>query len=368
MLNYLPTIIVFVIIFGLIVFIHELGHFVMARRNGIRVTEFGFGMPPRIWGKRIGETLYSINWIPIGGFVRMLGQDDFDAKAGEKADRDPHSFENKTTWQKTKVLVAGVTMNFLLAWLLFSIAYTAGIQPIIQGTSSFEKALEYKDVVIKEVELGAPAAVAGLQAQDIILTIDDQEFSRLEDVQSYIASQAGEKMSVKIKRAEQEMLLNITPNQITGTVGIGMYQEASLNKVSYPFYLAPLYALEDVYEVAKLTLQGFGQMILKIFTELKISEDIAGPIGIVQITHDVMQFGLLPLIQFAAILSVSLAVINILPFPALDGGRLLFLWVGRLLGKKRSGIIEGHIHLIGFLLLLALIVAVSYQDLMRLFG
>jgi len=340
----------------------------MARRAGIKVKEFGFGLPPRIWGKQVGETLYSINWIPLGGFVRMLGQDDFDYKEALKAAKSPRSFENKTPWQRTKVLCAGVAMNLILALFLLSVAYTVGMQPIIEGTSSFEKALQYKDIVVKEIEKDSLAQSAGLQINDVILAANGKFFSNVEEVSSYTKEHAGQRIDYRILRNEEELDLSITPNLEDKSIGIVMLQEAELKEIQYPFYKAPLYALEDIWGISKLTVKGLADLVKGIFSKLEISDDVTGPIGILQLTHSVMRFGFIPIIQFTAILSVSLAVINILPFPALDGGRLLFVAAEAVRREKLSPELEGRIHLLGFLLLLALIVAVSYQDILRIFG
>lgn len=365
---YLPTLLVFALIFGLLVFVHEFGHFIVAKRSGVKVEEFGFGMPPRLWGKQVGETLYSLNWIPLGGFVKMLGQDDFDPKLKIEATKNPRSFLNKKAWQRLLILVAGVFMNFVLAWLLLAITYTIGAQPLAEGSSSFEKAIHYQEITISSLDTDSPAELGKLAVGDQILAINEQSFTKVPELQTFVKEHAGETLNFTVKRAEETLKFPIQNPTDGSGLGLGMLQKATLDTIKYSFWEAPRYALEDLYYLAKLTLKGLGDLFIKIVTQFKLTEEISGPIGIIQITHDVMRFGLIPILQFAAILSVSLGVVNILPFPALDGGRLLFVLVEIVRRKKHSAFLEGHIHFIGFLLLLALIIAVSYQDLVKLFG
>ena len=529
-MEYLISAILFILIFSVLILIHEFGHFIVAKRNGIKVEEFGLGLPPRAVGKKKGETLYSLNWIPFGGFVRMLGEDSFDKKVA----KNPRSFAAQSPWVRIKVVTAGVVMNFLLAWFLLAIIFSFGGKPLLTADEflpalndgriemnlgvkvnsveegsiaeangfmagdeilsvngeyitmdslaewgkepgdiyavvrdrelfnielqsagelgmtfgqfetfprievsdlqisnplyltglregdlimavndmpvfnedSFMEALEcceldltvfdgvrYKrvfyssfddvDIVVSSVQ--GNAQEAGVRPGDLILGIDDQDFSSLDDLIAYIGASNGAEMIFEVERDGQVQDFALRTNE-EGFVGLGMVNSSSydylegLNFISYDL-VANLEVQEVRYSVPVAIYKSFGEtfklskatagMFADFLGGLVVGEgvpaEVSGPVGIATMTHGFAQEGWIALLTFMAVLSLSLAAINILPIPALDGGRLLFILVEVFTGKKIDRKTEAIIHMSGYVLILALILFVTYNDILRLF-
>lgn len=371
----LMTILIFVLVLGLLVFVHELGHFITARRNGIKADEFGFGFPPRIagfvWDESLGRhrlvwgnrhvhsphTVYSINWIPLGGFVKIKGEDM--ASAGE-----PDSFAGKSAWTRLKVLGAGVVMNFLLAWLLFAVVLTLGFPQQISETDRGK--YPTTDVQILQVAKDSPAESMGLQDGDVVLAIDSAAVTNLSMVSESIQAKKGQSIAITIRRGESERVLTGVPRLLSpegeGALGI-RFSETAI--VSYPWYEALLRGLIHTYEFTVEILVVFGTMIGSLFTGVKTTMDVTGPVGIVYLTKQMSELGLVYILQFAAVLSINLGIINALPIPALDGGRMLFVLIEKLKGSPVSRETEGTIHQIGFVLLLLLMVLITFHDFLQ---
>lgn len=366
------TILIFIVLLGLLIFAHELGHFLMARRNGIKADEFGFGFPPRligvvkddasgrykiIWGNKeitSPHTLYSLNWLPLGGFVRIKGED------GENKDID--SFAQKSAWSRIKVLGAGVFANIIFAWFLISVVLTIGLpQPIAP-----EERVQYSDAKIQilEVKKNTPAEAMGLTLGDEILEINGEKITSLKQVSDLIAQNRGKEIEIRINRLGNEVTLEGTPRieypAGEGSLGISFGETAV---VSYPFYEAIYRGALATYSITLAILQALGGLVARLFgAGTGAPVDIAGPVGIVYLTKQVSDLGLAYLLQFAALLSINLAIINILPFPALDGGRILFVLIEKIKGSPVSRKTEGMIHQIGFMLLLLLMVVITIRD------
>ncbi|OGI19369.1 MAG: RIP metalloprotease RseP [Candidatus Moranbacteria bacterium RIFCSPLOWO2_02_FULL_48_19] len=366
------TIFIFLILLGLLVFVHELGHFLVAKWNGIKSHEFGFGFPPRlvgvvkndatgrykvIWGNRdvkSPHTVYSLNWLPLGGFVKIKGEDGHS--------QDPDSFAGKSAWIRTKVLGAGVAMNFIFAWLLISIVFTLGLpQPIDPSQRA-----QYPDAKIQilEVKKGTPAEMMGLQLGDEILTIAGNQIASLKQVSDTIAENKGKSLEIKIDRLGKEMVLTGIPRidypAGEGALGISFSETAI---ISYPWYQSLYRGLEATYNITVAILQAFGRMLGGLFgMETGAPVDVTGPVGIVYLTKQMSDLGLAYLLQFAALLSINLGIINILPIPALDGGRILFILIEKLKGSPVSQRVEGMIHQVGFILLLLLMLLITFRD------
>lgn len=533
-MSYLLTAVVFVLIFSVLILIHELGHFVMAKRAGIKVEEFGFGLPPRIFGKKKGETIYSINLIPFGGFVRMLGEDSRDKKMLD----NKRSFIAQPMRSRVKVIVAGVTMNFLLAYAIITFGLIVGMEPLllpdeilpktaegvieisegvrvksvsetalkygvspmdnlkavdgvsvdstnvfemlsgdfenyifesngkeivvnlpekesisdlgfdfysftafprvkvtavsegglyeragvmagdeilsvngkkvfgiedfsesISGLSKFDLELnrsgkvsvlkvnsgESKSVVASFVLSDSPAERGGLKQGDVVEAINDEKILEVNDLISKISSSSGE-IFLTIIRDGNKMRLSFVPeNQKIGVVlgnlysfenlsglslfvGDGLSSIISIKDEKYPFYIAPIKAFEHSYNLSKVTANMFLGFVKNLFAKGEVPEGVSGPVGIAQMTHVFVQDGFMAILRFVALLSLSLAVINILPIPALDGGRLLFIIVELFTGKKVNQKIESYIHLAGYLFVLGLILLVTFSDVTRLLG
>lgn len=353
------TLIIFILILSILVFIHELGHFIAAKRAGILVEEFGFGLPPRIWGKKIGETIYSINALPIGGFVKLFGED---GTASTKSfGGQGRAFYEKSILKRFSVLVGGVTMNVLLAVVAFSILY------FIYGIPT--KTGEIKVVAVAE---DSPASEIGLKAEDKIISVDDKKFSKIEEFVDYTTSKAGLEVELVIAREGESQVLKVIPRKEPpegeGPLGVAI-SDTELRR--YPVWQMPFLGAREGFKESL----AWGEMIivslkdnviLKLIRGEAPSKDLAGPVGIYQITGQVREAGPLALLQFLGILSVNLAIINILPFPALDGGRLIFLGYEAIFRKKINPKIEVWANSIGMALLLGLMLLITINDISRL--
>lgn len=376
------TAIIFILVLGVLIFVHELGHFLTARRNGIKAEEFGFGFPPRVFGfvfddftkkyrlvkgnETVGSphTVFSLNWIPLGGFVRIKGED----RESDTAN-DPDSFVNKSAWVRFKVLVAGVMMNFLLAWVLFAVVLMLGFPQQIDPAESAQ--YSSTKVQILQIQPGTPAEGMGLLAGDVLMKLGNTKVTNLSTVTEYIAQHKGKEIAVTIERGDKTLVLKGTPRvdapKGEGALGISFSETAI---VQYGFFEAIWKGLEQTYLKTTEILGVLGGMLAGIFTGAKANVDIAGPVGIVYLTKQMTDLGLVYLLYFAAILSINLGIINALPIPALDGGRILFVLIEKLKGSPVSQKIEAYVHQIGFMLLLFLMLWVTFYDILRfdLFG
>jgi regulator of sigma E protease len=355
------TILTFIIVLSIIVLAHEFGHFYFARRAGIKVEEFGIGFPPRLFGKKFGDTTYTINAIPIGGFVRLKGE------SGENA-KDKDSFVNKTAWQRSQVIVAGVVMNMVLAWVLFSIGYLFGLPQIIDEESklsSFARVSEERLHVVQVLE-DTPAAAAGIEVGDVIQQADSEPMTSIEGFAGITGGRGDAPVDLVLDRDGEAVEVSVAPAilEATGRPGIGV----SLMKtglVAYPIYMAPIEGLTTTVSFTGQITVAFATIIKDLVSGAGTDVDISGPVGIAVVSGEVARHGWRHLLQFIALLSINLGILNILPLPALDGGRLLFLIIERLRGKPVSRQVEAMIHNTGFALLLLLVLIVTYGDVVR---
>lgn len=540
----LITILVFIVILSVLVLIHELGHYYFARRAGVRVDEFGFGLPPRIWGKKIGETIYSINLFPFGGFVRLFGENPQE----EGMATDPRSFTSKTLRERFYIVFAGVAMNLILAILLLSVGFFFGIKPLLIDSRDVFQAIEQQNMVVqsgftlrsvdssgiggraglqsgdiisevnggailnpeilagalenadttgvdlrvrrgdsvlkiiipkeqfsaKQKELGvtfyetialprvgiqsvktdSDVARSGLRAGDILIAVNDKPLYSSEDFQNtfltdkslkvryqrdfkeyettvtfpqrksvtiseIVAGSAAAKAGfekgdtvIQVQRKEvgspsevidllqqakqggqpaqflvdrQGKLVTLYVNAgADGTYGIQvapiMNQNIDmvtaalsvpttvleLKPVSYSLFGSIGQAFKETYRLGKATVMMFGTLLADVFTRFDVPEGVSGPVGIAQMTGTFVDEGFFSVIRFMAMLSLSLAILNLLPFPGLDGGRLLFIVIEALAGRRVDPRIEQAIHAIGAILLVVLILLVTYKDIIRL--
>lgn len=357
----LLTILLFIVILGLLVFVHELGHFVMAKRAGMRVEEFGFGFPPRMFGFKRGGTIYSINWIPLGGFVKIFGEDGGDA-------HDSDSFANKSAVKRFSVLVAGVTMNFVLAGVLMAIGAGMGLPTVVREGQNLSASAKIKDVSVAviDVAINSPAQQAGLKVGDRIIKIDNEPVSSVEQMQQLTAAKAGSQVAYTIKRGSEEITRNAVPRSMPpkgeGPLGIAL---ATVGRVSYPWYEVLPRGFVLAWQLLVATIGAFWMILSQWISGQSVGVALSGPIGIAVLTRDVAQLGFVYLLQFTAVLSVNLAVINAIPFPALDGGRILFLLIEKIRGKKIPQKAEQLANTVGFALLLLLMLFVTVKDVGR---
>lgn len=354
----ISTIIIFIIILGILVFVHELGHYFAAKKSGMQVEEFGFGFPPRMFGIKRGETIYSLNWIPVGGFVKIAGED-----GGEVS--NPRSFANQSFLKRFITLAAGVTMNILFAWLVIMIAMGMGLPTVINEGDVLPASAKVDQpfVVFRDVLADSPAQQAGFKTGDTIVAINGEQIDNLVEVQTLTQQNLGKETQYIITRGDQRIEANLIPRQNPpegqGAMGVSL---ATVANVSYPWYELPWRAIGATYNVIYSTLSAFGTILTQWVSGESVSGQLSGPVGIAVLTRDVAQLGFIYLLQFTAVLSVNLAVINAVPFPALDGGRILFLIVEKLRGRKLPETAEQVANTIGFGLLLLLMVFVTVKD------
>ncbi|MFH1284452.1 MAG: RIP metalloprotease RseP [Candidatus Peregrinibacteria bacterium] len=540
-MKYVLTAIVFIVIFSVVILLHELGHFIAAKRSGVKVEEFGIGLPPRIWGKKKGETIYSVNWIPFGGFVRLLGE------AGDgKILKNKRSLVSQSMRTRAKIAVSGVLMNFLLAWILLSVCFTAGMEPLLapddilpavdSGVIQLQEGLKIKEVsaggffdsvgfenddliysingktvddyIVSEISLD-PAAIydvlrdgsyytyeitedqvpenfteigpgvefynfvsfprvkifdvnkasksyaAGLRAGDFIVTINEnnvfgvsdyEDLTRGETILNYEVFRDGmrEPVTVELDQSRRIIVSDVMPGTPAEKVGlmagdvivsvngafiddsqelidfveehadetlaylierngerlfyeivpengkIGVYLSELINysdeqnitlynvdllssileikDTKYPWYVSIYKSFGEGVRLTVLTGKMIGGFVSGLISRGEVPSTVTGPIGIATLTYVFVGEGFIPVLRFVALLSLSLAVINILPFPALDGGRLLFVFVELIIGRRINAKWEAMIHALGYVIILFLILAVTYGDIMRLIG
>lgn len=360
------TIISFVLILSVLVLVHELGHYIVAKFFKIKVEEFGIGFPPRVFGKKIGETIYSINLLPVGGFVKLYGEDDAgggslklknDKDEGASAKEDlGRAFFARPLWQRISVVVAGVAMNFLLAVTLISILFAT------QGV-----AVPTENVMVSEVQDNSPAMEAGLLPEDEVLSMNGTVISSTEEFISLTDKNLGEKISLKVLRDGDTLDLELTPRKDApegeGPIGV-LISNIEIKK--YAWYEAPVYGTLEALKFTRLIFTGLVTLVTDLVTSGKAPEGVAGPVGVAQLTGTVVQNGWVATLWFVSLLSLNLAVLNILPIPALDGGRFFFQLIELITRKKVSPKYEGYAHAAGLVVLLSLMVLITVFDVTRL--
>lgn len=484
-----------VLILSFLVFIHELGHFWMAKRNGVKVHEFAIGFPPTFCKKKYGETDYKLNVIPFGGYVKLHGEDSWDPKVL----KDKKSFASKTPWQKTEILLGGVLMNFLVFWVLSSVSLMIGTEPLITSlddlkTQFVEERVDYTPGFVSDIEefdiedayeayegndlqvlssfvsegevrpvldipslkvknvsvdsiwsnvlkegddllsiAGVPpfdestviqalgnsggrvdyslvrdreaivgsfdwafgyevssvfedsiAEKAGVLPGDRLIRIEDQFVTRKQSVLDLTNGFENDELTYFFERGDESVEIVMSPdaNGLVGMYllpsyvdGIFAYDFAKtsypitingIEDLKYPVWKAPFVALNNGWEISKLTAVGFVSTLGDVFFKLNVSEDIGGPVQVAKMSYEFVGVGGTRLMNFIALISLSLAVINILPIPALDGGRLLFVIVEAFRGKPLDRKLESVLHGIGFFMLMGLILVVTIFDLLRL--
>jgi len=357
----MTTIILFIIILSLLVFVHELGHFSVAKWSGMKVDEFGFGFPPKLFGYKWkgGETEYTINAIPLGGFVRIHGE------SGDDRD-NPRSFSSKPIWKRFLVLIAGVTMNVLFAWFLFWIGFMVGMPTVLDDADFDTSDISDSHVGILYVLPDSPAQAAGLKMGDELISVDNVSVLDSKQGREQIGFvDEGSEMVLSIVRDGESSEIVVSPEAIEDDkVAIGI-QLATLGTVKYGPIGAVRYSFRATVNTVVVTAVGFKDLIGGLFAG-EGAQGAAGPIGIAKITGDYAALGVAHLLYFAAFLSVNLAILNVLPFPALDGGRIFFLMIEAIRRKPVSAEIEGMVHSLGFAVLMILVFVVTYGDIMNL--
>jgi regulator of sigma E protease len=354
-LDQLLSSVIFVIlglfVLTILVFVHESGHFLVAKRAGIKVEEFGFGFPPRILSFHHGETRYSVNALPLGGFVKMLGEED---------PRNPRSFAHQTKSWRAAVLLAGPAANVALAILLFAAAYATGWPTVVDDS-----------IMITQVAEGSPASEAGLLPNDVVLRLNGLEVRSIAELQEITRQNLGRAVPIEVQRDRvtltREVVPRANPPEAQGPIGIRI-GPARIDRVAHPIPEALVLGVQQTYQTIGFTF-AVPSMVLRGLLPLDVARPV-GPVGIVQITSEATSASvnsgwLFPALSVAALISTALAVFNILPIPALDGGRLLFVIIEALRGRRVDPRREGAIHSLGIAVLLSLILVVTYLDLLN---
>ena len=371
----ITAIIVFVIILSVIVFVHELGHFLVARFFGVKTDEFGFGLPPRIIGivkndegrweivkggskKEFRRMILSLNWIPVGGFVAIKGEN------GEEAEVQD-SFGSKPIWQRISMISAGVVMNIVLAFVILTFGFLVGLPSVIDDLPSSAKVSNPQVQVFTVLE-GSPADQAGIEPGDTITSINGTTFANTGEIQDFIKECKTKEIEVVLSRQGDEVVREIVPITLeeTGEVGIGVGL-ADIGIVTYPIHWAVIRGAESTVYLTEAVVVAFYDLFKNMIIKQEVAVDLSGPVGIAVLTGKFARMGFAYVLQFAALLTVNLAVINFLPFPALDGGRVLFLVIEKIRRKPLPQKIEAAIHNTGFLLLLLLLALVTFRDIFR---
>ncbi|MFH1712715.1 MAG: RIP metalloprotease RseP [Candidatus Jacksonbacteria bacterium] len=368
--NMLFTIVIFLIILSILVIAHEIGHFAAAKYFGVQVEEFGLGFPPRaaqIHQSKDGVK-WTLNWLPLGGFVKLKGEDG-------QSKQDPDSFSHKKPWKRIVILSAGVFMNVVLAFVLLSIGFSVGWPQDLTEKSVPDKFIKEKNIMIAYIEPASPADKADIKTGDIIKNIDNQPFAGLADMQNFIKDKENQKVSIEIDRTGEIFKKEITPQKIEFNIdsdgkktiekigiGVGL---AEVGVVRYPVHQAVYLGAKNTVIYMARIFQAFYNLIKDLILTRKISPNIGGPVMIAALSGRAAQLGFIYIIQFIALLSLNLAIINILPLPALDGGRILFAIVEKFKGRAVSVNLESWIHMIGFWLIILLMILVTARDIAR---
>lgn len=366
------SVVLFIVILFVLVLVHELGHFLVAKKFGVRVDEFGFGYPPRaarLFKK--GETEYTLNWLPFGGFVKIFGEDPNDESAnGPDSGR---ALVNKPRYQQALVLVAGVVCNWLLAWILLSVGFMSGLPAAISSDSSKDQHIKDVSFRITQVVKGSPADTAGIKTGDVILGAHRDDGVDLiektpEGLISFVStSKEGERLTFTVERNHEQKTIDILPKKgvVADKVAIGVASD-TIGVLKLPFFQAFHEGATMAWNMTAGTASSMYHLIVDSFKGHADISSLSGPVGIVGIVGDAYKFGFAYLMSFTALISINLAIINLIPFPALDGGRLLFILIEKIKGSRISSNVANWLNTIGFFILIALMLVVTYHDVVKL--
>jgi len=363
------SILIFIIVLAVLILVHEFGHFITAKKSGVRVDEFGIGFPPRLFRLfKWGETDFTVNSIPFGGFVKIHGENP-DENETESTDTS-RSLAHKSRGTQALVIVAGILFNIIFAWILISFGYVYGLPTPVDPENPTVRPLQNPNLVITSILADSPALSSGLKAGDVIFAVEDGD-KILEEINpetfSKFIDESDGSISLSIKRGDEIIQNEIEPKEgiVENKKAIGI----SMSMIGILKLPAPL----AVWEGAKTTVEvlwavtvGLLQFLGQIFTGAADFSSVTGPVGIVGLVGDASNLGFIYLLQFTAFISLNLAVINLLPFPALDGGRLLFLLIEAIKRKRINPKVVNSLNALGFILLLLLMVVVTVHDIIKL--
>lgn len=361
------SIVIFLLILAALIFVHELGHFIVAKKFGIRVDEFAIGFPPKIWSKKYGETTYAINSIPFGGYVKIFGENpNEESMTGPDSAR---SFINVSRLKQAVVLVSGISFNILFAWIILSISFMSGLTTSVRD--SYASYVKDPHVIIIASQTDSPARLAGFVGGETIISLEADgkkiNTAKVEEAQNFIAKSNGAiKINYKQGNELKSATVTATEGLIEGKKAIGIAMD-TVGTVRLPAHKA-------LFEGARLTVGitenvaiGLYNFVFDAFRGKADFSQVTGPVGIVGLVGEASSLGIVYLMSFAAFISINLAVINIIPFPALDGGRLLFVAIEAIRRKAISPKIANALNGAGFALLILLMLVVTYKDVIKMF-
>lgn len=352
-----------IIVLSLLVLLHEFGHFLIAKLFGIHVLEFGIGLPPKALKLfKHKETEYTLNWLPIGGFVRLAGEDT-DPTIWERINplTHGHMFFAKPAWQRALVVLAGVTMNFLIGILMFSVVYAKLGIPKFSG----------EQVLVTQVIKGSPADLASIVTGEVVVRVENTDVTSADQFVSLVKDKKGQVISLYVAKMDANGLKSDTsrvveviprenPPEGEGALGIGVSTVPIVTYEMKPWYSAPVYgAIEGTKEAI-----GWSREFLRIFSHpVELMKNVSGPVAVVKVGQQAARDGWVTMVRFAGIISLNLAIFNLLPIPALDGGRLLMIFLEKVVGRKRVSKYEGYVNAVGMILLIGLLIGVTVKDL-----
>ena len=333
------TIFLVILLFIILIFPHELGHFIAAKLCGVQVNEFAFGMGPVILKKQGKETLYSIRALPVGGFCAMEGEDT------EEATENPRAFNNKSWWKKIIILVAGAAMNIIIAFLVMIFA------AVYAGTPT---------TTINSVTDGGAASMAGIQAGDKIVRVSDSRVDSWEEFVGCMQKEikADKTISITVERNGKEKTFSLSPQRQKN----GKYVIGVVSKQRHNLFIGMKNGMASTVKMTKALFESFKML----FTSKEAINQVSGPVGMIKIVSDAAGLGVFYYLYLVALISLNLAIFNLLPLPALDGGRIIFVIIRMFTGRVISDKVEARVHMIGMALLLTLTVFVTWNDIMRL--
>ncbi|MBI5221297.1 MAG: site-2 protease family protein [Candidatus Magasanikbacteria bacterium] len=353
--------IAFISLVGLMI-IHEFGHFIIAKKFGVKVEEFGIGYPPRLYGKKFGETIYSLNLLPFGAFVRIYGQ--------EERIENPRSFSGKPFWQKALIILGGVISFWIVSAILLSIVMALGTPTIIEDEENHN--LVNPKVQIVAIAPNSPAEKAGIKIGDTITNIKYQvsnvKIDKVKDFQEFISTHKGQEVILTIQRGKENIDISLVPRASPpsdeGPIGIALVRTALK---SFPWYIAPIEGVKATANLTIAAVKGWGNALINLINRRPTGVQLMGPVGVFDLFTQVSQLGLNYFLQFVAIISIFVALFNILPIPVTDGGKFLILVIEKIRGKAINQKIEQNIDIVSFALLLILMVWITIKDISRLF-
>jgi len=339
------TILLVVLGISILILVHELGHFLAAKFFNVKVEEFGFGFPPRLFYKQVGETKYSINLLPLGGFVKLLGE----SPAAPVPETEKHrSFSSQNAGKRTLIIIAGVLMNFFIGWLIVSFIFMVGAPSALLVTNVLQD---------------TPAAITGLRSGDQL-----SDFKTADEFISFVDARKGEEVNLNIRRGGEILNVLVVPrvNVPEGEGALGV----AITETGFPqksFFGSLFEGFKTSIQIVSAIFTGLLSLIIGVFTGARVFENLVGPVGIFGVATQAGQLGYIYLLQLIGIISLNLFVLNIFPFPALDGGRLLFIIIEKIKGSPMAPRLEAVANGLGLAFLLALMLAITIKDVAALF-